>query len=455
MDQGPGWERGILWVAGLGLFVSTLDTGVINIALPTLQSVWKSPVPQVTWTVTVYAITLTATMMLWGRWADRIGRVSIFLWGLFLFGVSSALCGASSSLSLLIAARAVQGLSAAMVQATAASLVTTTVAPERRNVSLGALAVFQGLGPIAGPSVGGLVLSVLSWRWLFWINLPVIAVTWTIGYRLRHHVPRTRGTNAQSVIGNAWLTITVFTMLLAISGDISADMRLVWVLLATAGGLGLWLSERLNRAPIIPHALWRNRTFAVSLIGIATVGGATSLGFLIPPFVLERMQKMSPSEAGFVNMAAPLGLILLSRPAGRWIMRVGAMRLAAVGLLVMAVSFGTLALLSPLSPVLAMAALLFSYGMGAGLFFPSNLSSLLGAAGTDVQSTLGAVQRMGLNLGTAVDTTVGSSLLSLSMGAATSLSVVGVRAAWTYGTLTLALAFVLAIRAMASEKKCV
>ncbi len=117
--------------------------------------------PQVTWAVTVYAMALMSTMMLWERWADRIGRVSIFLWGLLLFGLSSALCRASSSLTLLIAARAVQGLSAAMVQATAASLVTTAVAPERRNLSLGALAVFQGLGPIAGPSIGGLVLAVM------------------------------------------------------------------------------------------------------------------------------------------------------------------------------------------------------------------------------------------------------------------------------------------------------
>ncbi|MHB1685026.1 MAG: MFS transporter, partial [Bacilli bacterium] len=139
MNQAPSWERGILWVAGLGLFLSTLDTGVINIALPTLQSAWKSSVPQVTWTVIVYAMSLTATMMFWGRWADRIGRVRIFLWGLLFFGLSSTLCGASSSLAMLIAARAVQGLGAAMVQATAASLVTTTTAPERRSVSLGAL----------------------------------------------------------------------------------------------------------------------------------------------------------------------------------------------------------------------------------------------------------------------------------------------------------------------------
>lgn len=451
MNQAPSWERGILWVAGLGLFLSTLDTGVINIALPTLQSVWKSSVPQVTWTVIVYAMSLTATMMLWGRWADRIGRVRIFLWGLLFFGLSSALCGASSSLAMLIAARAVQGLGAAMVQATAASLVTTTIAPERRSVSLGALAVFQGLGPIAGPSVGGLILSVLSWRWLFWINLPIIAVTWFYGYRLRHRVPRTLGTHSLNVTGNAWLAFTVLTVLLAIGGNVNPDMRLLWALLAIAGGVLLWLWERTNRTPIIPHTLWRNFTFVASLIGIMAVGGATSLGFLILPFVLERVQHMSPSAAGLVNMAAPLGLILLSRPSGRWIVRVGAMRLTAFGLLVMAISFGALAFLSPRSSALVMAALLFSYGMGAGIFFPSNLSSLLGAAGTDVQSTLGAVQRMGLNLGTAVDTTVGSSFLSLSMVAATSLSAVGVRCAWTYGALTLVVALILAIRAMAFE----
>lgn len=440
------WETGIIWTAGLGLFLSTLDTGIINIALPTLQSAWHTSVPQVTWTVTLYAMALTATMMLWGRWADQIGRMRIFLMGLIGFGVSSALCGAAPTLMLLIGARIMQGLSGAMVQATAASLVTTTIASERRSAALGTLAVFQGLGPIAGPSVGGLILTVLSWRWLFWINLPLIVVTWIAAYRLRSHVPASTNIIPLNVTGNVLLAITVTTALLSISGSIGHVPRPVWIILAITSGFGLLFWERRNRAPIIPHVLWQNATFVTSFVGIVVVGGAMSLGFLIPPYVLERVQHMKAWEAGLVNMAAPIGLVLLSRPAGRWMSRVGTMRLTAAGLLVMAVVFGVLALLPPQSSALLVAMLLFCYGMGAGLFFPSNLSSLMGAVGLDLQATLGAVQRMGLNLGTVIDTTVGSILLSLSAVAGLSFSIPGIRDAWAYGALTLACAFVLAIR---------
>ena len=445
-------ERGILWLAGAGLFLSTLDTGIMNIALPTLQSAWRTSVPEVTWTVTLYATSLVATLMLFGRWADRVGRMRIFMWGLLLFGISSALCGAAPSLALLIAARAVQGIGAAMVQATAAALVTTVVALPRRSAALGSLAVFQGLGPIAGPSVGGFIIAALGWRWLFWVNIPVVAAAWIAAFRLRRVVPRTARARSLNAAGNTLLAVTVVAALFAIGGGTATGAaRLAGILAAILGGGALWLWERRNRSPIIPPALWQNRIFVASIIGIAAVGGATSLGFLLPPFVLERGQHMLPWQASLVNASAPLGLIALSRPSATWAKHVGAhhgaLRIATLGLAVMAIAFVGLALLPLHAAAITMAALLFSYGMGAGLFFPGNLSTLMGVGGQELQATLGSVQRMGLNLDTAVDVAVGSRLLGLATANGAPLSMAGVRDAWVYGALTLVLALSFALRA--------
>ncbi len=438
-DKNTG-ERGILWVAGAGLFLSTLDTGIMNIALPTLQSAWHTSVSGISWTVTLYATALVATVMLFGRWADRIGRLRIFLWGLLLFGISSAWCGAAPSLAQMIAARAAQGVGAAMVQATAAALVTTSIAAPRRNAALGSLAVFQGLGPIAGPSVGGLILSLLGWRWLFWANLPVGAVTILAAWRLRRLVPWTAGALPLNTTGNLLLAFMVAAALFATGGTETAAVRLSWILVVILAGGSLWLWERRNQAPIIPSALWHNRRFVASVIDIAAVGGATSLSFLLPPFLLERVQRMAPWQASLVNAFAPLGLIALSRPSAVWAKRIGALRVTALGLSVMTVSFAGLAFLPPQTDTPAMAALLFSYGLGAGLFFPGNLSTLMSASGQELQATLGSVQRMGLNLGTVIDVTVGSWLLGLGTGDGALLSATGAHFAWMYGALTLALA---------------
>ncbi len=447
-DKNAG-ERGILWVAEAGLFLSTLDTGIMNIALPTLQSAWHTSVPGVSWAVTLYATSLVATVMLFGRWADRIGRLRIFLWGLLLFGISSAWCGAAPSLAQMIAARAAQGVGAAMVQATAAALVTTAVGAPRRSAALGSLAIFQGLGPIAGPSVGGLILSTLGWRWLFWANLPVVAVAGLAAWRLRQCVPRTTHVSPLNATGNLLLACAVTAALFATGGTASAMARWPWILFAVLAVSGLWLWERRNQTPIIPSGLWRNRRFVASVIGIAAVGGATSLSFLLPPFLLERVQRMPPWQASLVNAFAPLGLIALSRPSATWAKHIGALRVTALGLAVMTVSFAGLALLPLHAAVTAMAVLLFCYGLGAGLFFPGNLSTLMDTAGPELQATLGSVQRMGLNLGTAIDITMGSRMLGLAAGTGTVLSATGVRSAWIYGALTLALALVFTLWARA------
>ena len=166
----------VVVTAGIGLFLSTLDTGIINVALPTLSQTFHSTVSFIAWTVTSYTLSLIGTIIVFGRLGDRVGRLKIYTWGLVLFAVSSAWCGFSQSVVEIIAFRTVQGIGAAMLQATAIAIITLSLPSERSGAALGTLGILMGLGPVVGPSVGGFLLSFADWRWIFWMNIPIVII---------------------------------------------------------------------------------------------------------------------------------------------------------------------------------------------------------------------------------------------------------------------------------------
>ena len=160
-------------IAGVGMFLSTLDSGIINIAIPTLFNTFKAPLTEVIWTITFYILMLAATILLFGRLAGRWGRLRIYVLGLILFALSSLLCGLANNVAWLIVFRGFQGISAAMLQATSIALITTRLSGATAAKALGIFGVFIGLGPTMRPVVGGLILSTLGWRWIFWLNIPI------------------------------------------------------------------------------------------------------------------------------------------------------------------------------------------------------------------------------------------------------------------------------------------
>ncbi len=149
-------------VAGVGMFLSTLDSGIINIALPSLMEAFQSNLSTIIWTVTLYTLILSASILLFGHLADRLGRMRIYVIGLILFAISSLMCGASTSVAMLIGMRGLQGLSAAMLQATAIAMVTTRLKDHSTIKAMGVMGTIISLGPLLGPPVGGFILSLLN-----------------------------------------------------------------------------------------------------------------------------------------------------------------------------------------------------------------------------------------------------------------------------------------------------
>lgn len=431
----------VVITAGIGLFLSTLDTGIINVALPTLVQAFHSTVTTIAWTVTLYTLALTGTIIVFGRLSDKYGRLSIYRWGLVLFAVSSVLCGFSRTANELIVFRTVQGIGAAMLQATAAAIITTTIPEERRGTALGTLGVLMGLGPVLGPSVGGLFISFGRWSWVFWINLP-FAIVGLIGcHILSKTIPEKGNSIRLDVAGNLLLSISVLALLQGLSmwpsTGLSSALTFVPLGLFFVLFILFLVNEFRTTEPIVDLRLFRKGAFTAPVLAIFVFGGATSLGFIIPPYFLEQVSHLAPWQVGLVNLSSPLGLVLFSKVSGRLINRLGTSRLMVIGLVMMLMSYVILGQMQSNWNPWTLAVLLLLYGAGGGMFLPPNIAAIMGVVAKEMQGTIGAVQRMVQNLGIAVNTVVAASLILAHSHAGTEGLMSGFRQSWNYAAATI------------------
>jgi EmrB/QacA subfamily drug resistance transporter len=439
------------------MFLSTLDTGIINVALPTLGRQFGVGPAGIAWAVTLYLVALGATIVLFGRLADRHGRVKLYATGLVVFGVGSVLCGFASSAPMLVASRALQGVGAAMLQAIAAALVTTLVSPKRRGAALGTLGVMIGLGPVLGPTVGGFLISTVGWRWIFWINIPFCLAGLLGCLKLRGaDAPRAVQSASLDLPGNALIASGVLALLFGAS--VWPDRGITNPLVLGAFGafavfaVAFLLHERRADEPLLEPSLLRSPSFGAPLAATGAFGAASAVAFVVPPYFLERTAGLVPWQVGLVSFCAPLGLVALSQVSGSNMDRIGPRRLMVTGLAVMLAALAVLFGIHAGWPPVLLAALLFAYGVGGGIFQPANIAAVMGAAQEGSQGTVGAVQRMVQNLFIAVGAAVGAAFIGADQGTGGAWSF---RGPWVFAAVLVAavlLAFLASARPRPGDK---
>jgi len=436
----------IVLTAATGLFLSTLDTGIINVALPTLDRTFHVSISTGSWTVTLYLLLLSITIVLFGRTSDRIGRVKVFSLGLAVFGIASILCGASMTISQLIVFRGIQGIGAAMLQATATAIITTAISENRRGAALGTLGMMLGLGPVLGPSVGGILLSFVGWRWIFWINVPICMLGLLGCSRLPKAGSGHRRRTSLDVTGNVLLGLAIIGLLSGLSANSFTSSlpfgRVLSFCVSAAALVGYSVHESRISEPIVNLSLLRTRYFVVPIFAVTVLGLATAVVFIVPPYFLEQVSKIPPWEAGLVNLAAPLGLVIMSKISGKRIGRYGTTRLMGAGLSIMFVSLMALCAIQSNWSVPPLVGLLLVYGIGAGIFVPPNLSAIMGTVSQDAQGTIGAVQRMVQNIGIAVGTSVPATLIHAHSNAGLTGLITAFRDAWGFAAAMVLVSFI-------------
>ncbi len=324
-----------LAVTAIGVSMSALDTTIVNVARHTIEQDFHASASSVSWVLSGYSIVYAAVLLTSGRLADRYGRKRIYTTGLLVFIGASAACGLAPTLGLLIACRVVQAMGGALLAPAALALVLPEFPMEKKSAAIGVWAAIGSLGAAAGPTLGSLIINAGSWRWAFFINLPIGLAAYVLGRRVLHESRDENATGVPDIIGIVTGVGAVGLLALGISkgnewGYLSRRGITCFAIAALL--VPVFISRcRSARLPVMDLSLLRQRYYAVANLA--------ALLFTLPFYgsvfcnvsFLQQQWNYSVLGAGIGTAPAPIMALITSRAAGRWSDRVGQARVALLG----------------------------------------------------------------------------------------------------------------------------
>ncbi|HEX3101341.1 MAG TPA: MFS transporter, partial [Pyrinomonadaceae bacterium] len=346
-DCGESTGRWVLAAAILGSSITFIDGTVVNVALPVLQTQLNASVSGAQWIVESYALMLAALILVGGSLGDRLGRRRVFMAGVGVFGLASIWCGSAPGLTNLIAARAIQGVGAAMLVPGSLALISANFEKKRRGRAIGTWSGFTAIAASVGPVLGGWLVANASWRWIFFINVPLAVAVLLISW-LR--VPESRDEEAKGRIdwlGAALATIglggIVYGLIESNAGGFRSPHVIASFVIGIVASVAFVFVETKQENPMMPFELFRSPTFAganlLTLFLYAALGGI--MFFL--PFNLIQVQGYSPAAAGASLLPFVFTMFLLSRWAGGLVDHYGSKMPLIVGPLVAGAGFAMFA----------------------------------------------------------------------------------------------------------------
>lgn len=342
----PSSVRWALVSLALCTLLSSLATSIANVGLPALTAAFNASFQQAQWVVLSYLLAVTTLIVSVGRLGDIVGRRRLLLVGIVVFTMSSVLCGAASALWLLIAARAAQGLGAAVMLALAMASVGETVSKERTGSAMGALGTMSAIGTALGPSLGGVLIAAFGWRSMFLVIVPLGLLTFLLAQR---YLPADRGrANAKRPrfdhVGTLLLALTLAAYALAMTmGHSQFGLLNAALLSAAVFGAGVFvLTETKAQSPLIQLGMFRESALGASLIMSVLVATLMMTTFVVGPFYLARGLGLNEALVGIVMAVGPIVSIATGIPSGRIVDRLGAPSMVILGLALM--TAGSLAL---------------------------------------------------------------------------------------------------------------
>ena len=331
-----------LAAVAFGLFMIMLDNTVVNVALPSMQRSLHLKVSELEWVVAGYALTFGAFMLTGGKLADMFGRRRMFVAGLAIFTLSSLACGLAGSATVLIAARVIQGLGAALMNPATLSIITVTFPPRQRGTAIGIWAGVSALALAIGPLVGGLITEHINWNWIFFINLPIGVIGILAAFAF---IDESRDNSAEQrpdVGGLATSALGLFALSYALieanNYGWGSTRILVAFAAAAASLVAFVLLEAHQRLPMLDLSLFRNRTFAGANTVMLLVALAMFGVFFYVSLYMQQVLGFSPVEAGASFLPMTVLIILIAPLAGRFSDQVGSRGLAGSGMFLLAIS---------------------------------------------------------------------------------------------------------------------
>ncbi|THG33174.1 MFS transporter [Naasia lichenicola] len=335
-------QRAVLLVAILASFVSFLDGSIVNVALPAITDELGGGVVTQQWTLDAYLLTLGSLILLAGAISDSFGRVRVLFVGLIGFGAASLACAIAPTAGFLIGARGVQGFAAALLVPSSLALITSTFSGVAQAKAIGRWTAWTGVSFIAGPTLGGVLVDTIGWRWIFAINVVPILVT--LFFLRRVHDPaRTSAPNRIDVVGAVLVALGLGGPVFALieQGRLGWDSPAVFLplivgLLCFAGYL-VW--ERRAAHPMLPLELFSVRNFAFGNIATAFIYSALSLGPLVVTLFVQQVIGLSAIQAGLISLPVALISLFVAGPIGTLAGRYGSRIFMTVGPLIATAGF--------------------------------------------------------------------------------------------------------------------
>jgi EmrB/QacA subfamily drug resistance transporter len=400
------------------MLLSSLGTSIANVGLPTLAQAFNASFQEVQWIVLAYLLAITALIVSVGRLGDITGRRRLLLAGIVLFTAASVLCGIAPTLWLLIAARAAQGLGAAIMMALTLAFVGETVPKAKTGSAMGLLGTMSAIGTALGPSLGGVLIAGLGWRAIFLVSVPLGMLTFVLAHRCLPADRRGPGTDRAGfdTVGTLLLALTLAAYALAMTigrgGFGPLNMAL---LLAAVIGVGLFVcAEARAASPLIRLAMFRDRVLSASLAMSALVSTVMMATLVVGPFHLSRALGLDAALVGLVLSVGPLVAALTGVPAGRIADRFGAHRMTIVGLIgIAAGSFilsmmpATLGIPGYIAPIVVITA-------GYALFQTANNTAVMTDIRPEQRGVISGMLNLSRNLGLITGASVMGAVFALA-----------------------------------------
>ncbi len=395
-------------------FMSTLDGSIVNVALPDMASKLNVGMSGITWVVTSFLITVAATILIFGRLGDMIGKTKVFKFGVVLFTIGSLLCGLTSSLTLLVTARVIQAVGASATMATNQGIITHVFPANERGRALGVLGTFVALGSMAGPPIGGIIVSAVSWEYIFLINIPIGIIVFILTLKIfpKEHTTSDEKLDIKGALLFIVATVSMFGALGQgqVKGYDNAFIMSAFVISFITFVLFIIVEHKISM-PILQLSIFKNSLFSISIICAFISFIAISASNIILPFYFQDTLKFSPAASGILMMVSPIVLSVVAPFSGYMSDKIGSEILTLFGLSFTSIGLFFLSSLNERSSVLLIVAYIVIMTLGNGMFQSPNNSLVMSTVSKDKLGIAGSVNALIRNLGFVLGTSLSTLLL--------------------------------------------
>ncbi len=409
----------VLSVTTIGALMAAIDSTIVILGLPDMMVKLHADLVEMIWVIMAYILVSTVFLLTFGRVADMFGRVRMYNLGFVVFTIGSALCGFSANATELILFRLVQGSGAAMMVVNSVAIITEVFPPNERGKALGINAVTFSFGGVAGPILGGLILTLADWRWIFFINVPVGIIGAVWGYRaLKETSVRKQGEKFDAV-GAVSFSIGLTALLIALTLGIQfsfTSMPIILLFCLFLVGLAVFLLwERRAPNPVLDLSLFNDRIYNFSVLSAMLQSLALfAVNFLIV-FYMQGVLGYDPLKAALLLIPLPVMTSIIAPLGGIIADRIGARIPATIGLIIQGAALVWFMQLTPTTPYWQIAVGLGLMGLGGGLFYPPNTSAAMNASPKNrlgiASGTLATLRQAGMVTSFALSLAVAASSL--------------------------------------------